>query len=369
MNGTLICIISSSYSTLFVAQGNTVLVFSVKTGELVNRFEPAQNTIVQLEFKIHSTDTLIGCTETGQIVIWNIKKGSIEERIELEIPKSSKISAFSLFSVSNDESTVQAIVVYRTNSRQQILDVFDTKTGAKGTSHFHHELTMAKVILKVSHNLNAFALVQNNLIYVVDLASWKSNKLKNASKQRVTCLDFHPEEEIIATGDVTGKIFIWRKLYETFPLTSLYHWHHTQVNTVHFTESGLTLYSSGNEGVLVSWDLSKRDKSFLPRLPSNGVQMAICPRSSQLAVSLEDNSILIINDKQIVETTLQLFSYVPKSKTNLSNFPIGFKLNPRNKSILYNGRRGQIQFVSTYTKSLMYNVSNFCFCFNFKIGQ
>lgn len=350
-------LITFYYSTVLVAQGNTVVVFSVKTGELVNKFEPARDPIIKIEFEIYNKDFLIGCTEGGQIVKWKSKKGTIEQKTELQLPKSSKVSAFSLISVGRDESNIQAIVVYKTSNRTQLLDFFDVKTGAKGRSHFNYDLKMSKVILNVSNSFNVFALAQENSIYVVDAVNWKSNRMSNASRQQVTCLEFHPEEEIIATGDVTGKIFTWRNFYEKFPLTSLYHWHHTKVNSLQFTESGTSLWSSGNENVLVRWGLKSREKSFLPRLPSIGVQIAISPNNDKLAVSLDDNSILIVGDDQTVETTLQHFSLIPESRTKLPSFPIGFKLNPRNQSIIYNGRKGQIQFFSTYTKSLLYNVS------------
>lgn len=344
---------------MLAAQGNTVVVFSEKTGELVSKFEPTRETIISIQFDIYNKDFLIGCTESGQLVKWKSKKGTIEQRIELQLPKSSKVTAFSLVSVKKDESNVQAIVVYKTKARKQTLDLFDVKTGVKGTSHFNYDLSMAKVIITASHNLNVFALAQQSYIYVVDMINWKTNRLKNAAKQRVTCLEFHPEQKMLATGDVQGKIFTWRNLFQDFPLTSLYHWHHTQVNSLQFTESGTSLYSCGNEAVLVRWGVTSREKSFLPRLPSNGVQMAISPNNAKFAVSLDDNSIMILGDNQTVETTLQLFSYIPQNKTNLPNFPIGFKLNPRNQSVLYNGKKGQIQFFSTYTKSLIYNVSNF----------
>ncbi|KAL5281274.1 WDR75.2 family protein [Megaselia abdita] len=348
---------NSKGETVFIIQGNTVVVFSVKTGELINKFEPARDKVIKIEFEIGNKDFLIGCTESGQIVKWKSKKGTIEQKIELKLPKLAKVTAFALVSLDYDDTGLKAIVVYKNPSRVQLLDFFDVKTGTKSKSHFTYDLNMAKVILKVNHELNFFALVQQHTVYVVNVKTWAANRMRNAHMVNVTCLEFHPKEEVIATGDATGKIMLWRNFYDSFPITSLYHWHHTQVNALEFSESGSSLYSSGNESVLVKWGLVRDDKSFLPRLPGNGVQLAICTNNAKLAVSLEDNSILIIGDDQSVETTLQLSSLIPKNKTNLPNFPIGFKLNPRNQSVLYNGRKGQIQFVSTYTKSLLYNTS------------
>lgn len=342
-----------------VAQGNTVLAFSVKTGELVNKFEAAKDKLIKIEFDIGNKDLLIGCTESGQIVKWKCKKGTIEETKELKLPKLAKVSAFALISLDYNGSGVKAIVVYKTINRRQMLDFFDVNTGSKSISHFSYDLNMSNVILITNNNLNLFVLVQQYIMYVVDVKSWKTNKITNACRHNISCLEFHPTQKVFATGDVKGQIFLWRNYFERFPLTTLYHWHHTQVNAIQFTESGSSLYSSGNENVLVRWGLTtgKGDKTFLPRLPGNGVQLALCTNNAKLAVSLEDNSILILADHQTIESTIQLFSLIPNSKTNLPKFPIGFKLNPRNQSILYNGRIGQVQLFSTYTKSLLYNVS------------
>ena len=54
---------------------------------------------------------------------------------------------------------------------------------------------------------------------------------------------------------------------------------------------------------------------------------------------------------------LQSFTFVADQKTGLDKYPIGLQLNPRTNSLVLNGRIGHLQFYSTYTKSLLYNVS------------
>lgn len=349
------------FRSLFISQGNTVLVYSVKTGEQVKKFENVQSSLVNIEFDLESKtkDILIGCTETGQIVRWKSKKGTVIKKTQMKLPVAARVSAFGLTFLENHDG-LKAAVIHKIPNQRQKLDFFDVETGEKIQSFFHYELTKEDVKLKISQQFNLLAISQEHRIYITNLNTWKSNRLISAYKNIITCLEFHPEEEMIATGDETGKIYLWRQLFQNLPLTDLYHWHHTRVNSIEFSESGSTMLSSGNESVLVKWALNKRhDKVFFPRLPGNGVCISVSPTNSQTAITLEDNSILIIGDDNLIENTLQLSSIVNTGKTNLKKFPVGFKLNPRNQSIVFNGRKGQLQFVSTYNKSLLYNVSFF----------
>lgn len=92
-------------------------------------------------------------------------------------------------------------------------------------------------------------------------------------------------------GDVTGKIFIYYTLFKRTknPNTTLYHWHHNQVETIAFTSSGSIFYSGGSERVLVGWNYNEESKSVLPRLNGTILQIACSPDNQQIAVSTDDN--------------------------------------------------------------------------------
>lgn len=136
----------------------------------------------------------------------------------------------------------------------------------------------------------------------------------------------------------------------------MYHWHHTTVNSIAFTESGSHLYSGGNESVLVRWNLNESNsKDFLPRLAAPPCNLAV--GNQKIAVSTLDNGIQILDTQFKPITVVQNFTWVPADKTNVDKFPIGLKVNPRTCSLVLNGRIGHLQFYSTHTRSLLYNVS------------
>lgn len=53
-----------------------------------------------------------------------------------------------------------------------------------------------------------------------------------------TCIAGHPEEECIATGDSTGRVVVWKSLFQTRPYTAVYHWHTLPVTEIAFSKSG-----------------------------------------------------------------------------------------------------------------------------------
>ncbi|KAJ2881624.1 NET1-associated nuclear protein 1, partial [Coemansia aciculifera] len=97
--------------------------------------------------------------------------------------------------------------------------------------------------------------------------------------ERVSTLAFHPAEPVLAVGDWRGRIVFWHCVDEQLvgiqPTTDLqitrnsHHWHAHRVNSVAFAESGTTMLSGGEEGVLVLWQLVTGSRSFVPRLGSD----------------------------------------------------------------------------------------------------
>lgn len=200
-------------------------------------------------------------------------------------------------------------------------------------------------------------IIINYCIYIFIHIRWQ-----NANKIPFTCLACHPIEEMIATGDETGKIFLWRKIFarNIEPMTAIYHWHHTRVNAIAFTESGSTFYSGGEECVLVKWNTrNSYERTFLPRMFGAPEHIVLCSGNNKVAVSTNDNGIQMYNPQNQPITIIQNFTWIANDRTNTDKFPIGLKINPRNSSLVLNGRVGHLQFYSTQTRSLLYNVINY----------
>lgn len=111
--------------------------------------------------------------------------------------------------------------------------------------------------------------------YVAATSSLISGFTKYVSPERMTCLAFHPSDDLFATGDDKGNIRLWYCLakgmtgavgVEKKAQTTTLHWHAHAVSSIAFTPNGAYLLSGGEESVLVIWQLHTGKKEFVPRV-------------------------------------------------------------------------------------------------------
>lgn len=200
-----------------------------------------------------------------------------------------------------------------------------------------------------------FVAVQKQMIYVIDKTS--SNFIAHQNAAPINVVACHPEEEMIATGDVTGRIRLWREIFSKEPIKDELHWHHQIVLSLAFSQSGTILYSGGVECVLVKWDVKNKfiDKDFLPRLPGSIKQISVDAKHDTLTLSLDDNSIQIINSGLAQLKSIQDFTQASLYDLGMADpFPAGIVMNPRH--LVMNGRIGHLQFFSTKTMKLLFNI-------------
>lgn len=263
------------------------------------------------------------------------------------------------FSPSLIEDTVYGVLCWNTSNKSVLQHgIFDLTKGEEEQSH-PICLTSSPVILKDGGKLFSYlALVQDDLLYVLDKKS--KSFVTHKSRETFTALCCHPDEEIIATGDIQGKIFLWRKIYDKYPFKTELHWHAMSVRSLAFSLSGSILWSGGNEFVLVKWTLGKQViPNFLPRFSGSLMHIAVDPKNDKLAISTDDNGVQILSSQFTQSAVIQNFTRVPSyyDFSDQSPFPAGIRINPRNNNLIMNGRIGYLQFFSTYSQRMLYNVS------------
>lgn len=65
----------------------------------------------------------------------------------------------------------------------------------------------------ISNKFKYLAVIQHCKLYVTSFGAENKKKVnQNAHKKNMTCVKCHPTEQLIATGDVDGKIFLWRNI-------------------------------------------------------------------------------------------------------------------------------------------------------------
>ncbi|XP_042421943.1 WD repeat-containing protein 75-like isoform X2 [Zingiber officinale] len=147
-------------------------------------------------------------------------------------------------------------------------------------------------------------------------------KIKLHHTKKLTCLAFHSTLRMVAGGDDTGRILIWYNFgREKFAQNlqnlkgtknpsdevkpgvrnnddvdscTTWHWHPSEVKFLHFSSDGAYLYSGGNEGVIVVWQIDTGKKKFKPRLGSPLLYFTESPDPSLSCVSCSDNHIHLL---------------------------------------------------------------------------
>jgi NET1-associated nuclear protein 1 (U3 small nucleolar RNA-associated protein 17) len=161
--------------------------------------------------------------------------------------------------------------------------------------------------------------------HVAQMSDLSASFTKFISPNLITCLAFHPSEEVFATGDAVGVIRLWYCLDpkrmpwtkvpgdtdRKAPTTTL-HWHAHAVSSIAFTPNGAYLLSGGEESVLVVWQLESGHREYLPRLGAPIQSVSVIPSSAERAqeylLGLVDGSMHLVesNNFKITKTFSQL---------------------------------------------------------------
>ncbi|KAK2582531.1 hypothetical protein KPH14_004825 [Odynerus spinipes] len=356
---------SGDGETLYVIWKHTVRAYSTQTGDFVQEFEGVDHRISGIVLHPDGFDTVIGCTDNGQLNFWSCQTGIITKKLNLHFTAKdhAKIKTFHIVRYKNAIGTEvsQVLVTYLTqcNNKVYIL-LFDLQDGkCCKTAYIFTRSPKYYVDIIGNYGDNLVAVLHDTDLHILNPARNLLDKLHKTGKTgRIpTCIAGHPEEECVATGDSTGRVVLWRSLFQTRPYTAVYHWHTLPVTEIAFSKTGAHMYTGGGECVLVKWTIGNpQDKSFLPRLPAPIKHLTIAPDNLYVAVSTLDNGIVVVNPQKKLTSVIQNLTWgIALSSKDL--FPAGLVVDPHTNSLVLNSRTGHVQFYSTHTKSLLYNIN------------
>ena len=154
------------------------------------------------------------------------------------------------------------------------------------------------------------------------------------------------------------------------PTTSLLHWHAHAVSSLAMSPDARYLFSGGEEGVLVVWQLGTGLKDFLPRLGAGITYLSSSAKEARVAVTTSDNTVRIINTASMKEDWEMRSLFIPgptpkASNSSLqksvstsqvftqsdSNYRCTIKVESRSGYIGCNGYPGQIQMLDLATQT------------------
>ena len=81
-----------------------------------------------------------------------------------------------------------------------------------------------------------------------------------------------PKDKIFAVADKSGRIRVWKGSKEAH---SEAHWHSLPVQALEFSKDGVHLYSGGQEGAIVKWDVKSMNQvGIVPRIGTTLTQIS-----------------------------------------------------------------------------------------------
>ncbi|XP_058196947.1 uncharacterized protein LOC131312935 isoform X1 [Rhododendron vialii] len=368
---------SNDAKKLLICTGNTVSVFSTSTGLQITELEGHTELVSSIVIAPASTPAskiLCYCwtgSLDGTIRHWDFSVPELMKKIDIRFPiYSMVIPSLFIQSMETQEKTHDLFAYVSTaeaNQQDKQPNALHGKIRKCNLtkSRLAGGVTLAETpkpeFISICSSGNYFGIQDKCKIHIWKVPAKDSErhdikKIRLHHTKKLTTLAFHPTKRIVAAGDVTGRILIWRgfgnrafllsdKLIKE-ALTSndderpgvrgdddadsctTWHWHSAEVKLLLFSSDGAYLYSGGKEGVLVVWQLDTGKKKFLPRIGSALQFFTISFDPSLSSVSCADNQIHLLKmpSMEILKSIagIKLPCSVPEIKGSCSGFAFDY---------------------------------------------
>ncbi|KAJ4709304.1 WD repeat-containing protein 75 [Melia azedarach] len=343
---------SNDAKRLLVCTSNTVSIFSTYTGLQITSLEGHTGpvtTVIVVPASTPASKILCYCWTAsldGTIKYWDFSAPELLKTVEVKLPIFSMVipsllgkpaqsnekppKLFAYLSVEDTRETTNANPRKKKQSKPKPLHGRICKCNLT-ESRLAGGVTMAEMkdpeVITISSSGKYFGIRKQRKLLIWKVPDTESErvvmkKITLHHTKKMTVLAFHPNQRILAAGDVSGRILIWRGFGDrTFStsdrlangnlssneeerpgvrdnddsdLCTTWHWHPSEVSVLSFSSDGAYLYSGGKEGVLVVWQLDTGKKKFLPRIGSPLLYFIDSPDPSLSSISCADNQIHVL---------------------------------------------------------------------------
>lgn len=226
-------------------------------------------------------------------VIYIYKISTKEILASSQLPKQKKYLNFELISnkflyfLSEDEYTLTKLQIIINEEGKEELKKLNEYQILKPSKKEKPE--------KISH----FIILEDFLIFSISNELFIHNLLtkenENIRFQKKITKISKMKEKSICIGDNQGKIHFIMDITDKNYLLYTKHWHSHMVNDLLLDPNNDYLYSCGQEGVVVIWNIHTWVKNFLPRLGEPILKMRVSNDSKNMICYLKNNSIVFIS--------------------------------------------------------------------------
>lgn len=353
---------SNDAKKLLVCTGNTISIFSTSTGMLITELEGHTDrvtSVVVLPVSGPVSKFMSFCWTSsldGSICYWDFSAAELIKRVNVQHPIISMVIpriGCNPIDAGEKESKLFAFISIEDTSKPA-----DKLKSLRGQVHLYNLTNSHRVgglfcetqnpqLMHVSKSGDFIGIVNKRKLYIWQIPDKKMlcdevKRIKLHHTKNLSTLAFHPTERIVAGGDVTGRILIWRAFGDKKFSKNLlvideegrpgvrnnddsdscttWHWHSNEVKFLFFSSDGAYLYSGGKEGVIVVWQLDTGKKKFKPRLGSPLISFVDSPHPEISCLSCADNQIHLLK-----MPTMEIFKSISGIKISMivctMNFP------------------------------------------------
>ncbi|XP_078177165.1 transducin/WD40 repeat-like superfamily protein isoform X1 [Carex rostrata] len=360
---------------LLVCTGCTVSVFSTSTGMLITELEGHTDRVTSIVVVPVATSAgnkfsnyCWTSSLDGMLFYWDFSTPDLLKKLNVHLPVHSMviphILSASIGSTNKASPNLYAFVSVEDANRKvvdvkhlcgliQIYDLTNSTRvgGVLAETRKPEILAVSKsgefVGIKKQKQLNIWRVPNKNL------KSENMKKLKLHHTRTLSCLAFHPTKSIVAAGDVSGRILIWRGFGkmrlsqdgggkmkidrgdrpgvrdgDDADSCSTWHWHSSEIRFLLFSSDEAYLFSGAKEGVIVVWQLDTGNKNYKTNLASPLMYFTDSPDPSLSCVSCEDNRIHLLRmpSMDIIKSIsgIKLPLVLPESQRGESHVTLGF---------------------------------------------
>ncbi|KAK9812065.1 hypothetical protein WJX73_002618 [Symbiochloris irregularis] len=285
---------------LVVPVADTVRLYGTASGSLAAVLKGHTQEVTAAVLNSRNDAQIYTASRDGTIILWDYAEGEIAKRYDVGFP------------------VIHMVVPGRGKFAVLTLDV-----GGPVSRVRHFNLAAGSLFenaprydglppLTVSRSGKTVATFVRRTTHVWCPMQPKKPFLHIHATKAITCATISPDGEVLATGDATGRIRIYRQLLPAVlaaaghPPCTTWHWHAHRVSCLTFGLDGAYLLSGGVEAVLVMWQMSTGQRSFLPRLGGPITSITPCVHDpAKFVLCQADNTIRIVNTAtQSLETNI-----------------------------------------------------------------
>eukprot|EP00871_Galdieria_phlegrea_P005888 jgi/Galph1/787/GphlegSOOS_G5561.1 len=310
-DGTAICLATGCSFTVYGSHG-------VETNErehelLANKIFVSgahDKNITALASHPIDSSTVISASEDGTLKIWDIEEQSLQKTVDIGMPIEQVVYdpkctdvVYCLCRKGN-----KRLEEAEHNKKFYFGQVIAVQLSCCEVKNLFHAYCRSVFHLVVSARAIVLATKFGLLIYFLEKTGNRLFHIRHS--QTISAVAYHEETRALAVGEESGMIRVFFHLLSTVAEKtkaelqgtrlvnfshSKFHWHSHGVLSMTFSFNGISLFSGGREGVLVSWKVKTGNRIFLPRLGGSIRHIVTESVHNYIAVLCDHNSLKVLD--------------------------------------------------------------------------